>query len=539
MSPCLSTSSVTTVLTVTHTVRIPEFKLKLLIASRGCELQFRIHTALGAPLPWVPVVSAEMSTDTWSSRQEELLKKQERLRQEQQELEQQRSAMLEKEKADKVRQQNLRAALRYTCDAGYTHDAEYARYSDGSRMSEGYRLRPPRQYPEARWYISPFCPYRTHSPAGQPQVLIEDAAYEITFTIPGLRKEDLMITVEGGALYFVGQTTTDDFDVGISRAVRLPADADLASAINVTTHADGIIKTRVPRVNLQAQPKQPSEPIHPTEPTSGAASAAAEPMQDWGAVAVALNAAGTAAPSGDGSTAWSKGDVGWSTWDVPRLRPLRDFTQEPLQQHIVSKVEQAGGYKIFIPSPGVQKTHTYRIEAYKSITYKRVQDFEARARGNTFVDMTPSGFLFVDSGPAIELYGADYTSPNVRITHQDGFVIVFIPLKESGTALPSGPDLVSAPAAPAAAGVGFFGAAATPAAGVRAGSGGPFGATAAPAAPAAGVSPFGATGAFNFGATGALPVAAPVAAAVAPFAAVAAAVALPVAAVAPFAAFSP
>ena len=438
------------------------------------------------------------------------------------------SAMLEKEKADKVRQQNLRVALRCTCDAGYTHDAGYARYtvepdppfgrpSCPSRVDicGGDQLRPPRQYPEAKWYISPFCPYRTHAPADQPQVIIGDAVYWITFTIPGLRKEDLKISVEGGALYFVGQTTTDDFDVGISRAVRLPADADLASAINATTHADGIIETRVPRVNLQAQPKQPSEPIHPTEPPSSAPSAAAEPMQDWGAVAAALNAASTAAPSGDGSTAafppvfsfapgtqdpsppgfprrqrggarnsaknvhgvnsgatflvpmnpfqttgsfappssandivWSKGDVGWSTWDVPRLRPLRDFTQETLQQHVVSKVEQAGGYKIFIPSPGGQKTHTYRIEAYKSITYKQVQvvDPELRElRGNSkYVDMTPTGFLFVDSGPAIELYGADYTSPNVRITHQDGFVIVFIPLKEGGTTLPrGGPDLVS------------------------------------------------------------------------------------------------
>ena len=406
--------------------------MKLCNCLRGCELQFRIHTALGAPLPWVPVVSAEMSTDTWSSRQEELLKKQERLRQEQQELEQQRRAMLEKEKADKVRQQNLRAALRYTCDAAI----------DGSKSNRV--LNRIRQFPEARWYISPFCPYRTHAPADQPQVIIEDAVYEITFTIPGLRKEDLRISVEGGALHFVGQTTTDDFDVGISRAVRLPADADLASAIKDTTHADGIIKTRVPRVNLQAQPEQPSEPIHPAQPPSGAAFAAAEPMQDWGAVAAALNAAGTAAPSGDGSTALSKGDVGWSTWDVPRLRPLRDFTQETLQQHIVSKVEQAGGYKIFIPSPGGQKTHTYRIEAYKSITYKQVTDPELRGNRNSYVDMTPSGFLYVDSGPAIELYGADYTSPNVRITHQDGFVIVFIPLKQGGTTLPSGgPDLVS------------------------------------------------------------------------------------------------
>merc|ERR1712070_1314256 len=52
------------------------------------------------------------------------------------------------------------------------------------------------------------------------------------------------------------------------------------------------------------------------------------------------------------------------------------------------------------------------------------------------------GVLYVDSGPAIELFGADYTSANVRITHQDGFVIVFIPLKDGRTSLFSGgPDL--------------------------------------------------------------------------------------------------
>ena len=136
---------------------------------------------------------------------------------------------------------------------------------------------------------------------------------------------------------------------------------------------------------------------------------------------------------------WSKGDVGWSTWNVRRLRPLRDFTQETLQQQIVSNIERAGGYKIFIPSPGVHKTHTYRIDACTFTTHKYVHDTDPR----TIVDMTTSGVLYVDSGPAIELYGADYTSPNVRITHQDGFVSVFIPLKESATALPSGPDLVS------------------------------------------------------------------------------------------------
>ena len=48
------------------------------------------------------------------------------------------------------------------------------------------------------------------------------------------------------------------------------------------------------------------------------------------------------------------------------------------------------------------------------------------------------GILSVDSGrrsePAwdIELYGADWTSANVRMTQKDGFIIVFIPLAPAG-----------------------------------------------------------------------------------------------------------
>ena len=162
---------------------------------------------------------------------------------------------------------------------------------------------------------------------------------------------------------------------------------------------------------------------------------------------VPINPFHTTGPFASSSSAsgidWSKGDVGWSTWNVRRLRPLRDFTQETLQQQIVSNIERAGGYKIFIPSPGVlHKTHTYRIDACTFTTHNYVHDTDPR----TIVDMTTSGVLYVDSGPAIELFGADYTSANVRITHQDGFVIVFIPLKDSRTSLFSGgPDLSSGP----------------------------------------------------------------------------------------------
>ena len=72
---------------------------------------------------------------------------------------------------------------------------------------------------------------------------VHDTAYEITFDIPGLRKEDLTISVlddgslsdrGGGALLsdngkllqIIGRTANANMDVRIARAVQLYNDAD-------------------------------------------------------------------------------------------------------------------------------------------------------------------------------------------------------------------------------------------------------------------------------------------------------------------------
>ena len=355
----------------------------------------------GTVIPFLVVlVLAEAAPDTtWSARQEKLLQKQARLRQEQLQLEEQHKELLKQQKADKLRQADLRVALEKTCYHVQVKSSVHP-YKSSVKLP----------HPHTPWYIAPYCSYAIN--VSEPRLLVEAAAYEIDIAIPGLRQEDLSVSVEGGALHFEGQTTTSDFDVAIARAVRLPTDADLASGIN-TTHADGIIKTRVAR-----------------RATDDLATA------DLGSGRRVFRSGATG--------------VGWSTW-LLHPRPLRQFDEEDSLANIVNKVEQAGGYKIFIPSPGNRTNPTYRIgEAKDKDYYTEYTDTPGGNRDtNRFVPPPRElqdgvvtfpgyGLLGVDSGRQfkppwnIELYGADWTSANVRMTQKDGFIIVFIPLAPAG-----------------------------------------------------------------------------------------------------------
>lgn len=358
----------------------------------------------GTVIPFLVVlVLAEAAPDTtWSARQEKLLQKQARLRQEQLQLEEQHKELLKQQKADKLRQADLRVALEKTC---YHVQVE----SSSSPYKSSVKL----PHPHTPWYIAPYCSYAIN--VSEPRLRVEAAAYEIDIAIPGLRQEDLSVSVEGSALHFEGQTTTSDFDVAIARAVRLPTDADLASGIN-TTHADGIIKTRVAR--------RATDDLATTDLGSG--------RREFRS----------------GATG-----VGWSTW-LLHPRPLRQFDEEDSLANIVNKVEQAGGYKIFIPSPGNRTNPTYRIDEAQDMHYyteytDTVPPFGGNRDTNRFVPPPRElqdgvvtfpgyGILGVDSGRQfkppwnIELYGADWTSANVRMTQKDGFIIVFIPLAPAG-----------------------------------------------------------------------------------------------------------
>jgi hypothetical protein len=95
-------------------------------------------------------------------------------------------------------------------------------------------------------YIAPFCPLTYID--SKPVVRVDDAAYEIKFVIPGLRKEDLTISVSdsGNVLHIIGRTTNDNMDVGVARAVQLYADADWERGLD-STHIDGKLSVRVSR----------------------------------------------------------------------------------------------------------------------------------------------------------------------------------------------------------------------------------------------------------------------------------------------------
>ncbi len=95
-------------------------------------------------------------------------------------------------------------------------------------------------------YIAHFCPLLYTD--SKPVIRVDDAAYEINFVIPGLRKEDLTISVSdsGNVLHIIGRTTNDNIDVGVARAVQLYADADWERGLD-STHIDGKLSVRVSR----------------------------------------------------------------------------------------------------------------------------------------------------------------------------------------------------------------------------------------------------------------------------------------------------
>jgi len=167
---------------------------------------------------------------------ETLLEKQKRLEKEAKLLEQERKKLQEEHErlqrqaeaeaeAVRQRQRKMHTAMRDIC----------------LRKAKGSNL-----------YIAPFCPllYRDSKPV----VRVDDAAYEIKFVIPGLRKEDLTISVSdsGNVLHIIGRTTNDHMDVWVARAVQLYADADWERGLDIT-HIDGKLSIRVSRRSSATQ----------------------------------------------------------------------------------------------------------------------------------------------------------------------------------------------------------------------------------------------------------------------------------------------
>ena len=102
----------------------------------------------------------------------------------------------------------------------------------------------------------------------------DEHGYHITLAAPGLRTNDLSISIENGVLQFKGETKSDRCHVAISRSLRLPKDADFVSDKVETAHVDGIISVHVPR-RVQPSPRilniLAATPLQPQEGEEGAA----------------------------------------------------------------------------------------------------------------------------------------------------------------------------------------------------------------------------------------------------------------------------
>ena len=184
------------------------------------------------PPPQAPPPSPE----TLLEKQKRLEKEAELLEQERKKLQEDRERLIRNAKAEaeaiRQRQRNLMTSLNYTC------------WLSNSAV-----------------FIAPLCPFAYDD--SEPIVEVHDTAYEINLDIPGLRKEDLTISVSndalrsewgsnasvsdsGKVLQIIGRTANANMDVGIARAVQLYSDADFDKGLN-TTHADGRLTIRVAR----------------------------------------------------------------------------------------------------------------------------------------------------------------------------------------------------------------------------------------------------------------------------------------------------
>jgi len=82
-----------------------------------------------------------------------------------------------------------------------------------------------------------------------------DATFRWEVAAPGVRREDLKITLSGNVLHVAGETKGERRHAAIDRKLRLPEGADASRTI--VTHADGLLCFYVaPKAAHDAQPRQ-------------------------------------------------------------------------------------------------------------------------------------------------------------------------------------------------------------------------------------------------------------------------------------------
>lgn len=76
----------------------------------------------------------------------------------------------------------------------------------------------------------------------------DDDGFRVTLAAPGLRTEDLELSIADHMLSFKGETKTTTRHVTLDRSLRLPAKADSESEEVEVHHADGLIVVFLPNL---------------------------------------------------------------------------------------------------------------------------------------------------------------------------------------------------------------------------------------------------------------------------------------------------
>jgi len=97
------------------------------------------------------------------------------------------------------------------------------------------------------------CKLTIQAAADAPMDAATDKSYHLEIAAPGVRSEDLTITVDNGVLQVHGETKGVQRHAKISRSFRLPRDADVTQASVV--QADGLCTIIMPRLR-DAEPRQ-------------------------------------------------------------------------------------------------------------------------------------------------------------------------------------------------------------------------------------------------------------------------------------------
>jgi len=113
----------------------------------------------------------------------------------------------------------------------------------------------------------------------------DDDRYHLDLAAPGVRREDLKITLKSNVLHVAGETKGERRHAAIDRKLRIPEHVDTSTI--AVTHADGLLTfTMAPKA--EAPPRQliiqaaPAEPCPPKDGTPGGATlkdAAASPEE--------------------------------------------------------------------------------------------------------------------------------------------------------------------------------------------------------------------------------------------------------------------